>query len=207
MCAFSKCEEESMRIGIDIDGVLTNYENFIKAYGTKYSYENNISMQELDFTQYDEKKAFHWTKEQYRDFWTKYLLWYATKYLARENASEVLQILKNEGHKIYIITARNNEELPDDKKEQMKQIVKQWLEENHILYDQLIFSGESKLSVCMENKIEIMVDDSPFVLEEVGKCIPVICFDAEYNKNIKGMERIHSWYELLNKIHDFDNTK
>lgn len=196
-----------MRMGIDIDGVLTNYENFLKTYGTQYNYENHITMEDLDFTQYDEKKIFHWSKEQYRSFWTKYLFWYATQYPARENAAEVLQILKKEGHTIYIITARNSEELPEDKKAQMKKIVKQWLEQNHIIYDQLIFSGASKLSICLENKIDIMIDDSPFVLDEVGKYIPVICYDAEYNKNVKSTARIHSWYELLNTIHHFDNIK
>ena len=36
-----------MRIGIDIDGVITDIERFIADYGTKYCIENNMNIQNI----------------------------------------------------------------------------------------------------------------------------------------------------------------
>lgn len=185
-----------MKIGIDIDGVLTNYENFIRVYGTKFNYEENIEMKNLDFSKYDEQETYNWTNEQYEKFWNQYLEWYATKYPAREYSSEILKILKNRGNQIIIITARNNEGLPKERHQEMKQLVKQWLKENDIIYDKLIFSESSKLKICMEEKIDVMIDDSPYVLEELKNDIQTVCFDASYNKNIETV-RVYEWYQLL----------
>lgn len=185
-----------MRIGIDIDGVLTNYENFIRVYGTKFNYEENIEMKNLDFSKYDEQETYNWTNEQYEKFWNQYLEWYATKYPAREYSSEILKTLKNRGNEIIIITARNNEGLPKKKHQEMKVLVKQWLKENDIIYDKLIFSESSKRKICIEEKIDVMVDDSPYVLEELKNDIKTVCFDASYNKNIETI-RVYEWYQLL----------
>ncbi len=185
-----------MRIGIDIDGVLTNYENFIRVYGTKFNYEENIEMKNLDFSKYDEQETYNWTNEQYEKFWNQYLEWYATKYPAREYSSEILKTLKNRGNEIIIITARNNEGLPKEKHQEMKVLVKQWLKENDIIYDKLIFSESSKRKICIEEKIDVMVDDSPYVLEELKNDIKTVCFDASYNKNIETI-RVYEWYQLL----------
>jgi len=49
-----------MRIGIDIDGVLTDEHRYIIDYGTKYFTKNNI----LHKIIYDSKEIFEVTEEQ-----------------------------------------------------------------------------------------------------------------------------------------------
>lgn len=44
-----------MKIGIDIDGVLQNMQEFILDYGAKFCYENNIKF-EIHDDEYDEAK-------------------------------------------------------------------------------------------------------------------------------------------------------
>ena len=121
-----------MRIGIDIDGVLTDMERFLADYGSKFCVENDISLN-IENIEYDEFKTFNWTEEQGIKFWNEYIIYYATKYPARDLASEVIKKLKEEGHEIYIITARNDYGVPKEYIGKMRdEIVPRWLKENEI---------------------------------------------------------------------------
>ena len=44
-----------MKIGIDIDGVITNYEQFLLDYGSKYCYENSIPIN-VDINEQEDEK-------------------------------------------------------------------------------------------------------------------------------------------------------
>ncbi len=190
-----------MRIGIDIDGVITDMERFIADYGTKFCIENNLPI-EIETGYYDESKAFHWTEEQTVKFWNEYLVYYATKYAARDFASEVIQKLKEEGHEIYIVTARNDYGLTKEYIGKMKQIVDAWLKDNNIYYDKIIYTEGSKLPYCVGNYIELMIEDSPEQIKNVAEKLPVFCFDNQYNREVKGknITRVYSWYDVYDKI-------
>lgn len=189
-----------MKIGIDIDGVITEIARFTGDYGIKFCYDNNIEYTIKD-DEYDETKALGITEEQAEKFWNTYLEFYATKYPARSFASEVIKKLK-QNHEIYIITARNEDGLPRESYGRMQEFVKKWLIDNDICYDELIFSVGSKLPYCLENEIDIMVEDSPQNVKDISSKIPVLCFDNSYNKHIEGknITRVYSWYDVLNKI-------
>lgn len=189
-----------MRIGIDIDGCLTDISRFVADFGIKFCYENNIKY-ELKEDEYDEAKALGISYKDAEKFWNENLEYYATKYNARKFASEVINKLKDK-NEIYITTARNEEGLPPEVYGYMQNMVKKWLDDEGILYDKLIFTKGSKLPYCLENKIDIMVEDSPRNILEISKKIPVLCFDNPYNKNIEGnnITRVYSWYDVLSKI-------
>ncbi len=190
-----------MRIGIDIDGVLTDIERFVIDYGSKYTIEHNLPLQ-IKLGEYEEKKAFGWTQEQTLEFWQEYLVYYATKYPTREFASEIIQKLKAEGHEIYLVTARNNYGLPKEYDGKMKELVEKWLKDNAISYDKIIYTEESKLPYCVGNYIEIMIEDDPEHIEKIATKIPVLCFDSQYNKKIEGcnITRVYSWYDVYHTI-------
>lgn len=189
-----------MKIGIDIDGVLTDIQRFVADYGSKFCYENDIDYVVKE-DEYDEEKALGLTEEQDEKFWNTYLEFYAKKYPARDFASEVVKKLKQK-HEIYIVTARNEEGLPPETYGTMKQMVKKWLEDHEIEHDKLIFTTGSKLPYCLENEIDIMIEDAPYNVVDIASKIPVLCFDNPYNKNIEGknITRVYSWYDVLNKI-------
>ena len=90
-----------MRIGIDIDGVLTDYERFVADYGAKFCTEHNIPYS-IKPEHYDEGKVFGWTEEQEYDFKTKYLGTCFAKATIKNGAKEYIHQLKEEGNKIYI---------------------------------------------------------------------------------------------------------
>lgn len=193
-----------MRIGIDIDGVLTDLEQFSIDYFSKYCVENNINFN-IGTSNYYISKTFNISIEKEDDFWNKYLESYAINEKARPFASEVIKKLKQDGHEIYIITARWLTNREDEIGDKMREIVKKWLTENEIIYDKLIFSkgsNEGKSQEILENKIDLMIEDSPNNINELSNIIPIICYDAGYNKNCVGdkITRCYSWYDIYAKI-------
>lgn len=190
-----------MRIGIDIDGVLLNMGQFILDYGSKYCYEHNIDF-EINGNEYDESKIFGISSEEAEKFWNEYLVKYVTEKEPRECAKEVIDKLK-ENNEIYIITARNEYGLPEKEYGHMQELTKEWIKNNNIYYDKLLFTSENKLNVCEKNKIDIMIEDSPSNIEKLSEGnLHIFCYDNPYNKKVKGTKitRVYSWYDILNKI-------
>ncbi len=109
-----------------------------------------------------------------------------TKEPPRKYASEVIKKLKEKGHEIYIVTSRYLTDRNTDDGKQMREIVVNWLKEQNIYYDKIIFSLEDK------------VDN----INKISSIIPVICFHAGYNKKCKGKNiyRVYNWYDIYNLI-------
>ena len=191
-----------MNIGIDIDGVLLDLERFAIDYGTKFCIEENLDIK-INIQGYWEGLKFNWTEEQENKFWNKYIIKYFKQYQPREFASEIIKKLKKEGNKIYIITARNEEGLPQEEYGKSQEITKTWLNENNIEYDKLIFTPDSeKLEQCLKNNVEIMIEDSPTNIKNISEKIPVIKYNCSYNENILGKNIIttYSWYQIYDII-------
>lgn len=193
-----------MRIGIDIDGVLTDIEQFVIDYISKYCVENKIKYN-IGEDNYNYSKTFNITDEQEENFWNEYLEYYAVNEKARPFAAEVINKLREDGHEIYIITARWLTNRDDDIGNKMREIVKKWLNKNKISYDRLIFSKaskERKSKEIAENKIDLMIEDSPSNINELADIVQVICYNAEYNKKCEGKNiiRCYSWYDIYSKI-------
>lgn len=191
-----------MNIGIDIDGVLLDLERFAIDYGTKFCIEENLDIK-INIQEYWEGLKFNWTEEQENKFWNKYIIKYFKQYPPREFASEIIKKLKKEGNKIYIITARNEEGLPQEEYGKSQEITKTWLNENNIEYDKLIFTPDSeKLEQCLKNNVEIMIEDSPTNIKNISEKIPVIKYNCSYNENILGKNiiRTYSWYQIYDII-------
>lgn len=195
-----------MRIGIDIDGVLTDYEKWQLDVGSKFfiKYNKNIVVPDG----YDSDTVFNVTKEMDSEFWKEYLYDYAKNEPARKFAGEVIDILKEKGYEIYIITSRYLTNRGDFLGKQMRRIVKDWLKKNKINYDKIIFSPEDKFDICKDNNIDIMIEDKVDNINNISKILPVICFNASYNKSCIGenIYRVYTWYDIyytiINKIKD-----
>lgn len=193
-----------MRIGIDIDGVLTDIERWQLDYGSKYYYET-YGKTIMNSKGYDTTEIFNSSALEDNDFWRKHFRDYAMNIEVRKFADEVTKKLKEEGNELYIITARGaflSHSADVMLYEENKKIVLDWLEKNKIVYDKIIFSGEEKLNICLENKIDIMIEDKPKGIMDISAKIPVICFDARYNEKCcgKNIIRCFSWYDIYANI-------
>ena len=193
-----------MKIGIDIDGVLTDVERWQLDYGSKFYYER-YQKEIVDFEGYDTNQIFNVDDKLDKEFWREYFKEYSLNVEARKFANEVIDKLKQDRHQIYIITARGSflsHSADVMSIEENHQIVLNWLKNNHINYDKIIFSPEDKLDICKENNIDLMIEDKVDNINKISKIIPVICFHAGYNKDCKNSNiiRCYSWYDIYSKI-------
>lgn len=195
-----------MRIGIDIDGVLTDIEQWQLDYGSKVIFEN-YNKGIINPNGYDIKEIFDVERNLDDKFWEKYLFDYSTKESARKFSDEVTRKLHEDGNEIYIITARFLTDRNDELGNKMRKIVLNWLKENNIFYDKIIFSPEEKIDICMEKNINLMIEDKVDNINTISKKIPVICFDAKYNRECKGKNifRCYSWYDIYSCIININN--
>ena len=191
-----------MKIGIDIDGVLTNIEKWQLDYGTKFYSKYNKKI--VNPKGYETYEIFDADEKLDDLFWNTYWIEYCTNVEVRKFASDVITKLKKDGYEINIITARGNW-LPLDNsisKEESNNIVIEWLRKNNIVYDKIIFSPEDKLDICMKNNIDIMIEDKVDNINKISKEIPVICFNAGYNEKCEGYNiyRAYNWNDVYNII-------
>lgn len=192
-----------MKIGIDIDGVLNSQYNFCIDYGTKFCNElGKYKLERIDVI--DTTDMFLWGDDVAHQFWNKYRKKLVITLPAKIYAAEVIQKLKEEKNEIYIITARknNDEWFPEDLKNDVEIITKEWLEKNKIYYDKIIFDVKDKGQYCSDNSIDIMIEDDPVNLRKLINNTNVIIFDYPYNRNAEFNKiiRAYSWYDIYYKI-------
>ena len=187
-----------MIIGIDIDDTITDLSDIFLKYATLYNKENEIDFK-IDKTQWDIDKAFGWNNDDFMKFSKKYLEILLNEAKPKKGCVDVINKLREDGNKIVIITARNSEELIDP-----YDFTKNWLELNNIGFDKLVVNSNKKEEDCINNKIDVFIDDRPENCENVYKKlhIPVFLFDSVYNTNDKNslIERVFSWEEVYLKI-------
>ena len=182
-----------MRIGIDIDGVLTDIEQWQLDCGGKFFSKLNKSVVNKDG--YEITEIFNVSDELDSQFWNEYLYEYVTKEPSRKYASEVIKKLKDSGNEIYIVTARYLTDRNTEDGQRMRKIVSDWLEQENIVYDKIVFAPEDKLQICLENNIDVMIEDKVANIEKISTRLPVICFHAGYNKHCKN-DNIYRTYTL-----------
>lgn len=117
----------------------------------------------------------------------------------RENAKEVIDKLKNDGHQIYIITARDSE-FHDDP----YMYSKNWLDKNKIYYDKLIVNARNKKDVCEKEEIDLFIDDQPNnclqILNAGIKAIMII----DNDDNFDGIINLKNWNDIYNFINGLE---
>ena len=159
-----------MKIGIDIYNTMTETLSLLKKYCKQYNDEEvkrNLTMNEKG---YISANLYDWTAEEKKGFFIKYLDKLRMNVELKPYAKEVINQLKQE-HEIYIITARDKRTKKDPYEES-----KQYMEKQNIVYDKLVANCEDKLKYCLENKIDIMIDDDPQNIIAIAPQIPVIVF-------------------------------
>lgn len=193
----------SLVIGVDIDGVLTDFEGFVLEKGFRY-FKKKYKIFPVNEDGFDVDEVFGVTRKQLLTFWLWHYFDYCVNLKARNNTSKTINELRNEGHKIIIITGRMFSYSRTVLGIFMRLTVKAWLKRNNITYDKILFCPEhdSKDMLCKENRIDVMMDDKQKNTLELSKNIPVICMKARYNKQCHGKNiyRISDMTEVMDII-------
>lgn len=184
-----------MKIGIDIDDVITNTSEKIEEYIVKD--HNSQKLQE----HMKEIMKGNPSDPEVISFCMRIYLKVFQKVKPKDNASKVIQNLLDKGNEIYLITARgeNLEFFKGSEK-----VTKKFLEDNNIKYTKIIFNAINKAQLCVDNKIDLMIDDSIEHCEDVQNVgIKSILFTSNVNKNTAtSVERVSNWLELENKLNE-----
>lgn len=196
-----------MRIGLDIDGCLNDSRNTLLNKGIKWLLNNGyqdikFNNKLWDFDQVfalNENDKLRFMKDTFKD------ILMSTK--VREDASEVINKLHNEGHQIIIITGRKAYDEYFGTDGNLELGTTKWLMDNNIFYDQIIFDAQDKEDICVKNNIDIMIEDWGPNAEAVSKKLPVLLFETNYNFKYIGENIIpvYSWYDIYIKVLNMSN--
>ena len=145
---------------------------------------------------------FNWNLEQEHAFYSQYYsVFLNSSIYIRPYAQKALKQLHAK-HKIIIITARIEDDIPPTETRTMYDITQDWLQCNHFIYDKLILSSYDKKEVIKQENIELMIEDSPYFFQENMGSIPLFCFDTEYNQTVYGpnIQRVYDWYQITSLL-------
>ena len=187
-----------MKIGIDIDNVLSNFnEILLNDYLEHDKVLNNSGIIHID--EYI-RKMFDWDVSYEQEYYKNNIERLASFFTPIEDSSKYINKLKNTGNEIYIISGRDNGEYSDP-----HNMTINWLKKYNIPYDRLILTNaykhQEKADICNELGIDIMIDDSVNVCAKCSENnIECILFKTPYNKKEYRFNRLGSWKEIYDYI-------
>lgn len=185
-----------MIIGIDIDDTITDTYEVMMNYAQEYTLDvlgrepiinETNSCQNHLYTQY----LHNWGKEEDIRFLELYYEKVVKEVRPRTLAIKYLNKLKEEGHKIILITARWETEYAD-----ITTLTKEWLKENNVPYDKLVVNAENKQIAAKQENLDIFIDDSfknCQMVADIG--VKSFLMDSRTNRNLEDerIKRLYSW--------------
>ena len=195
-----------MRIGIDIDNVISNFdEMLLETYLIHDKELRNTGIINPN-AKYIRTGMFDWSNEEELSFYRDNIECIAKKLKVKEKAKEYIDRLHNDGHFIYIIIGRDNGEYSEP-----YNMTKKWLDENNIYYDNLILTDaydiHAKSLECLKNDIDIMIDDSVRICSDlITSGITTILMDTPYNRKIN-IKRVKNWEEFYEFVSSYKENK
>ena len=178
-------------IGIDIDDTITNSNRVVRYYISKYSHDKELKKNVEGIIRGS------YVSDGTKKFYKKHSEIIGNQIKVKKNAREMINKLHDEGHKIIIVTARNNDYYNDAYK-----FSYEYLTRNGIVFDKLITDQVYKKETCKKEKIDIMIDDAIDTVDstqEIG--IKSILFDSSINKNKKTKaKRLNNWIAVYKYI-------
>ena len=187
-----------MRIGVDIDNVLSNFNEILL---NKYiEHDKSINGKGIVNQDVYIRDMFNWDKEYEKNFYKENIEYFASLFEPIEECYKYVKLLKEEGNTIYIISGRDNGEYSNPYK-----MTIDWLKKYDIVYDELFlvdaYNSHSKTEICIEYNIDVMIDDSKRMCKDIkDNGIRALLMDTPYNRDTNEFERVNSWKEIYNKL-------
>lgn len=183
-----------MNIGIDIDDTITNtYSVLIPMIAIKYGMDINKMLSQKPTYKFLEKTLHNYDLVKPDIFPAM-----AKVVPLKDGVVDVLNKLRNQGHKIIFITARNKKEYGDP-----YEISMEYLKMNNVPFDKLIVDCHDKGNECVVNGIDLFIDDSTNNCKCVkSKGISTIQFDAPFNQNQNNFKRVTNWNEVYDIVQE-----
>ena len=194
-----------MRIGVDIDNVISTFNEELLEEFLKHNKELGYSDEINENADYITRGMFNWKDGEVEAFYRNNIERIVNKLRVKDGAKEYIDKLKEDGNSIYIITGRDNGEHSDPYNN-----TKKWLDDNAIYYDELILTNaykndeHGKSEKCIENNVDIMIDDSIHICKDcIDYGIETLLMDTPYNRKVNDVKRVHNWKEIYEYIKEY----
>lgn len=180
-----------MKIGIDIDNTICDTGTFLEQKIYEWDKFNNRKTKiSCDYKNIYQK--FCYDLEEKEKFDNIYVPIMQVEAKTIKNAPKIINKLKKEGHKIYLISYRGKFQYDNS-----LEVTKRWLMKNNILYDEIILEEWDKGKVCKNKQIDIFIDDEPVHLQQVHEeGINVIMYSTKYNNYCKDFYSVDNWNDI-----------
>ncbi|MDR3600432.1 MAG: hypothetical protein P4L49_08150 [Desulfosporosinus sp.] len=189
-----------MRIGVDIDGVISDsYPVWLKELNRHYG--KNIEV----IDDYDMHLVFDVPSDDMNNFFEGNVERLLMMPHPVAGAKEGIETLLREGHEVIYVTARTLEQ---------KDITVRWLTMYDIPHEheQVLFSGfKSKVELIKQWQIEVFIEDYQVNAKAIAESgVPVLLLNTTYNQEKqlpKGIIRCQSWNEILAGMQQFNHKE
>lgn len=191
-----------MRIGLDIDNVITNFDKgVLEAYykEDKLKRDKGIVNPNGNWI----KNMFDWSVEETEEFFDNNMERIAKTLEPIQDCKYYMDKLLSEGHELYLISHRVYPHYHDPYNTTVN-----WLKDNNINYTKLVLTETTnKSKECLEHNIDIMFDD---VISNCEKLLDsnILCYlmETKYNVKNKGnLKSVKNWHDLYNLIYSLNN--
>jgi len=197
-----------MKIGIDIDNVISNFNEELLKEFLRHNDELGYNREYNKNAEYITRGMFNWGEDEIKSFYRNNIERIAKNLKVKDGAKEYIDKLISDGHIVYIITGRDNGEYSDP-----YYMTKKWLDDNFIKYHNLILTNaykndkHGKTEKCIENNIDVMIDDSVNICRDcIENNITTLLMDTLYNGQAD-MPRVHNWEEIYQFISNYKREK
>lgn len=187
----------TMRIGIDIDGVVADsYPAWLQELNRHY--RKNITVLE----DYEMHLVFDVPWDDMNDFFVENAEHLMGIPKPVPGAKEGIETLLAAGHEVLYVTARRPEE---------EDMTQRWLRKYRIPFEQILFSGfKSKVDLVKQWQINVFVEDYLVNARAIAAAgVPVFLLDATYNRGPlpPGVMRCYNWPEIVRRLEEPDLVK
>lgn len=181
-----------MTVGLDIDDTMTNSKELIMVYAKNY------------FKTADEElvnKILHAPKIEGKlyDFYKANLPEMISNYQLKPNVKKVINRLRKKGHKIVIITTRGYTHIDG-----VVEATVEYFKKHKLITDKMIFKTRDKAKICLENNINLMIDDYLPILDELEQAGVNCLMYSDVANLATNKKQVNNWLELEKYINSFD---
>lgn len=189
-----------MKIGIDIDGVILDSEREFRIQSELYDVIKLNRNSIIDNKELKVQARYEWSEQELYDFVNQEFVKVSEKCNFMPGALEVINMLKQEGHELIIITARGQII------EEMKPVAEERFREKNLVFDKYYWAIEDKLEICKQENIDIMIDDYYKTCKQTSdNKIKTLYFREYPNYELEESEylkEVHNWGEIYRYIRE-----
>ena len=142
-----------MKIAIDLDDTLSVVDRITLA--SQYIARKGLPYKVVNANSHALVEVFDWEIDAVHEFVREGGITVFTDAEARKGARETLTALREAGHEIVVLTARQKSWFVNP-----EMVSRDWLEKRKIPYDELVAGETDKGKYCIEHGISVLIDDN-----------------------------------------------